>query len=1327
MRTTFDTFGQRALVALTLLFAHGVFVAPVHATDLTKGLMYAVPTPGGKAPVIDGNLNDWDLSAAEPTWISAQTAGKMNASAAIEYDDDAIYVSAHVKIPGDKFSNVNDPVDPYWIGDEVELRLSSDPSLKFPIQQTSDPAVKASDRICHLTFWQNTANGKDYLNITYGADFDKGRVVNPAGSSLAVKSLNGEYILEARIPWSALNVPGGKNPYGPGKRMTAIWGLHWKQGAWFVSGNLNFTNDPGDFAFHQAETWGQIEFSPTGKLPKRHVTMAEALAAKTSAALGVPISVDVPSDGKLSVSILGPNGEVLRELTGGQPVKMGKFTAVWDGFDQWGFPLAPGKYKWGAYFSHGLQARYHGFVGSSGNPPYATLDNKGGWGGDHDVPCGVATDATGVYLAWTGGEAQSHVLKLDPAGQVVWRKSPLISVGHTAVATNGKYLYIVSGESSPKLARLDCATGALAAFGGDTSKAGDVPLPIGAPTHVDETSSPVRDPDGNQPESLGVAVTEREIYVPLFSQNKILVLDAATAERIRELPCAGPRGLALDRSGNLYAVSYVAGKAPTILMYANAAGSGKAVVATGLDAPVGLCIDGTGTLFVSDNGASQQLKAFVGGKLVRTYGIKGGRPLEGGYDGKGFLKPFGVAVDSAGNLFVAEASIPKIFSRIDAKTGVVAHRWFGWPGYGLSNIPDSDDPYTNYFPYEPRGFGRATAALGKSGMPDAYWDIVEDKAYPECKFGNLPFIERLNNGRKYEIADTWPHFVHLVEDDKMLPVGYIKVLNANEKIRGVTYNATSQGYIEVWSDQNGDHLVQPDELTRVTEIDGKPLPNVFGPFRWSCLWMDKAGNAYLQTWGNSIIKIPSDGLAKSGAINWNAAKANYVVPAVFPAGSSGNGAMGVRADSKGNIYVATTSTQPALTPQLQAKLEQAYPTVPRTHWGVFPDAEIAKEQHQGLSHTAESNAVKFAKYAPDGHMLWIAGRKAVAAPNPGEMYNTWTMAGMVGDDYVSSSSEWGNMYVYTSDGFFVDTLMNDSAALPPPGPYTFGSETFGGRIQGFPKLGKVFAYNQGGIYIVDGFDKTLHVEGEKRVYGEVVLDKVYNPVSAAQEVQSIVIARLTGPSNLNASWNEVPTATLGKPEAHIATAQVAYDDAKLYARLHVADATPLQNGADDLALAFKGGDAAGIDLGPVSTNAQPAAGDIRLLATMIGGKAHLIAMKPVSAIKSARDYVSPVGDRHFDFVGDVPGGEVSLMPDADGKGYAVSFSVPRSFLDFAVTPGSNLRGDIEVLASGSGMRGLQAVQRNWLFSSGRSETTMTDDIPTESWLYPSYWGTINVR
>ena len=61
---------------------------------------------------------------------------------------------------------------------------------------------------------------------------------------------------------------------------------------------------------------------------------------------------------------------------------------------------------------------------------------------------------------------------------------------------------------------------------------------------------------------------------------------------------------------------------------------------------------------------------------------------------------------------------------------------------------------------------------------------------------------------------------------------------------------------------------------------------------------------------------------------------------------------------------------------------------------------------------------------------------------------------------------------------------------------------------------------------------------------------------------------------------------------------------------------------------------------------------------------------------------------------DLYAGQVSLTPDADGKGYTASFASPRSFLELPITSGQTLLGDVEVCLSGQGQSGLQTTSRN---------------------------------
>jgi hypothetical protein len=1322
---------------------------PARSFDLANGLMYAVPVPNGQTPALDGTDAGWDLSAAEPLWMSTQLADQMHALVALNYDDQNLYIYTKASLPGRRMNNPNGPTDGYYHGDSVELRLCSDPSLGYPLNN-SDPVMHVSKQVCHMQFWKDTNDGKDYISIQYGGMHGggQGHVFNPPGAKLVFTESKNQFVMQAVLPWSALNVPGGKNPFKPGSRMTAIFGLHWMTPTYFYSVNAIYSSDPGDFAFLRWQNWGQVEFSPTGSLKPHHGTMEEALAAASAPPVGVPITINVPDAGKLSVNVLGENGEVIRDVAGGLDVKPGKTTVYWDGHDQWGFPLKPGKYRWGAYLSHGLKARYVAFVGSSGNPPYPTDDGKGGWGGDEGLPSAVAADESGIYFGWNCSEAQRQIVKIDYAGNTLWRKTPAIPFpgGYSlnALASNGKYLYGTYVDEHPVLTRLDPATGLFVLFGGELGQGGAVPIAPGsaiAPPPGSTTSndwmSPVRNKIGGldryiEPECVGLAATATEVFASVYSQNIIQVLDAETGQPTRTLACPAPRGLALDAHGNLYAACYGVNQPPQIVRFDGAQGTAKPVVTSGLVSPLGVTIDPSGRISVTDEGASQQVKTFSSdGKLVRTLGKPGGRPLEGTYDPTSYRIPTGITADKQGGLVVAELSCPKIFDRIDNATGKTLAHWFGWPSYYLPNVPDCDDPFTCYIAYEPRGFARATAAPGKTGLPDAYWDIVDNTEFPESRMGGLPFIERLGNGRKYEISDVYPHFVYAIDGDNMFPVGYIRVLNANRPFRGVDYNPGKPENVEVWIDRNGDHVAQPDEVTDISEIDGKPLPMMPSVHRDSCIWIDKKGDAYIQTYDHRIVEIPSDGFAPNGSIKWNPAQARYVVPVTLACGDTNGAVRGLRTDSKGNIYVVMSVTQPALTPAIETKIEQNYPGLPRSDWGAFATADMAKQMMAGLGHTAESNAAKFAKFGPDGKLLWMAGRKATAGAKPGEIYHFYTIGGLVGDDYVAGASQWGTMCFYTSDGFYVDTIMNDPAALPPAGPYTFSGETMGGRVQAFPKLGKVYAYNEGGIYVVDGFDENLKVAGEQRLHGMVDLDKVYEVAGTQTSVApNLQVAPILGNVSDDPTWNSVPVSTLLTPGgATLATAQVGYDADNLYAKFHVADDTPLQNGGDDPKVVFKNGDVIGLDLGPAGDRSKPILGDLRILAARMKGQDRLMAMKPLSAQpKNPQSYSTPAtGTKPFDFVGDIPGGKVVLTIDPDHKGYTALLTVPRSFLEFPIAAGTPLKGDVEVLLSGYKSQGLQAVSRNWLFSGGHSQTTMTDDIPTEAWLYPQFWGDVTVK
>ena len=873
-----------------------------------------------------------------------------------------------------------------------------------------------------------------------------------------------------------------------------------------------------------------------------------------------------------------------------------------------------------------------------------------------------------------------------------------------AMATNGKYLYLAHGETKTALAKLDAATGRLLAFEAATLAPISDSEPIkdtGTLPDVEKLADAVS-PVGTV-ETVGLAATATEVYASAYTHNSIRVFNAETGALLRELPCPGPRGLALDAQGNLYAVSFVPGKTAQVVKFAAGNGTPQVVVSTRLIAPWDVAVDAKQRLHVTDGGSSQQIKVFdAAGKFLRAIGKQGGRPWAGKYDARALLNPTGIAADRQGGILLAETSIPKVMSRFSASNGKLLQRWFGYTAYSATNIPDPDDPWTNYYSVSYVGFARARIPqAGGLGYPDAYWQMPK-AGYPHMgtvlDTMAVPDVIIAKNGKKYLVSDANPHGICLVEGDKMIPVGYARTTRWQDEKPG----------IEVWSDVNGDRQPQPGELTMLSTIDGKEI--VRAAEQTGSMWMAPNGDLYLLTGANKIIKIPAVGFDKRGVIHWDVAKASYAVPEVLtdPGQWFGSGwrsgVLGVRTDTNGNIYTCFNA--------------------PRK---TYATPELTAQMQEGIGWTSGCTAVKFAKYTPDGKLIWMAGRKATGPAKDGEMYHFWVIGGLLNDRYITGCSEWGQMYFYTEDGFYVDAIMNNPGFVTEPGPYTFGGETFAGRVQYFPKQDQVWAYSCNFAYQVEGF-KHGTVEGERRMRGTVHLDKVYDVATTVEKVEPLQLVSLTNPLADAKTWDAAPMNTLHRAGKPLATAQLGYDADNLYARVHVVDDSPLQNSADDLRMAFKWGDCVGLDLGLAGKRDTPQAGDVRLLASMIGGQPRLIAMKPFTKLaKNPNTYASPVGGAPFEFVGEVPGGKVTLTPDADGQGYTAIIAVPRAFLEFTIQPGTPLAGDVEVLLSGQAARGLQTVSRNFLFTPPTPQTSMIDDIPTEARLYPQYWGTAEVK
>jgi len=133
---------MRWLIAIVAIFAVSASSQPFRHDRI-----FVVPAP--KRVVIDGDLRDWDLSAAITCVFDEALQPRFTVTVAAMYDSQALYISAHF-VDDTPMLNRHDPaIEPNkgWDGDALQVRLCSDPKAPYPLPDME------SDRVCHLTMW----------------------------------------------------------------------------------------------------------------------------------------------------------------------------------------------------------------------------------------------------------------------------------------------------------------------------------------------------------------------------------------------------------------------------------------------------------------------------------------------------------------------------------------------------------------------------------------------------------------------------------------------------------------------------------------------------------------------------------------------------------------------------------------------------------------------------------------------------------------------------------------------------------------------------------------------------------------------------------------------------------------------------------------------------------------------------------------------------------------------------------------------------------------------------------------------------------------------
>ena len=297
-------------------------------------------------------------------------------------------------------------------------------------------------------------------------------------------------------------------------------------------------------------------------------------------------------------------------------------------------------------------------------------------------------------------------------------------------------------------------------------------------------------------------------------------------------PIPRPRALGVDpRDGSLWAVSGPADEAKVLHYGADGRKMPEEISPAGWR-PEGIAVDPEGRIWVADDGPDQQVKTFgPDGKPAGTLGVKGG--IYSGVPGEtGPLKlagPLGVAVDGAGNVYVAAG----------AGTGTELRK-FGPGGsplfakYGLEFIDAADaDPATDGADVFTKIHHYRMDYAKPAGEEWTYAGLTLDRfAYPEdirlhphaVKTGGV--MVRRRDGRRFMFlapVHGAPFGIYRFDGEIAIPCG---VLAPDWRRPSSWPSGLPKGYTRwIWIDRDGNgRMDDPNEY----EPDSPPVGHTYG-------------------------------------------------------------------------------------------------------------------------------------------------------------------------------------------------------------------------------------------------------------------------------------------------------------------------------------------------------------------------------------------------------------------------------------------------------------------------------------------------------------------
>ncbi len=1093
-------------------------------------------------------------------------------------------------------------------------------------------------------------------------------------------------------------------------------------------------------------------------------------AAPSSLHPPIPVNFTLKAAGFVSLVIDDAQGNRVRNLVSDTHFNAGPNTVWWDGSDDLGrnpeaaahgvglIPIhyvAPGHYTVRGITHQQIDLHYELTVYNPGNPPWETVDTRGGWLTNHTPPSAAlflpADHAPGgkplIYLgSWVSeGGAGLAWVNLDGQKQGgrgwiggAWTAAPFLARDASAPAFKDSDIYAYVGS----IWQADLPKNP------DPKQVVAVVRITGLTQHGDKAVFSYQFKPGenlslqdngrpNWPEQMGgLAILNHLAVISLTRGGQLLFGDTVSGKTLGLLPVPSPRGVAFDSQGRLLVVSgtkllrYNLPKAPGEVDPARIP-SPETVIAAGLEDPGGITVDTDGTVYISDQGSSNQVKVFTpAGKPIRTVGHAG--PSKAGpYDPDHMNYPHGLAVDSSGNLWVSEEDFQPKRVSLWSPSGKLLKAFYGPSEYGGGGALDPRDKTRFY--YHAMEF-KLDWQSGQSSISSVLFrPSKEDLPLPPYAGPESPLYSHghryfTNSFLGYPTNGVTVLVLYLDSGGTIRPVSAFGRANSWKllasapfqakwpKVRSYSSLAPDDSVLFTWSDLNGNGRVDPDEVAFTKAATGTLTmlsdPAKPDPVKTASTLPPLAiYDSYLD--GNAVRFAPSR-ITADGVPVYDLSKFEVLVKGAQPARSDGGGQI--------LFNPANTVLTTAPTP--------------------FPPESVGGIDAQGHRWSYPS--------------LWPGLHPAHSAPvadHPGELIGTtrllgeWVhLSGSTAPPLWAINGNFGNIYLFTADGFFVTELLRDvRTGKPwnmPSAPRNMLLNDISPHDENFfPSLtqtsdGNVYL-NDGGrtsLIRVDGLGSVVPIASTALEITSRQLDQARQYLGAQEaERQSqtgrktLEVALHTGPApsleNLFsalslAQWapvdrriNQVGWA--GLPDDVEAAVTVA--GGRLFAAWRTSNPTLIVNSGAIANAPFKSGGALDLMIGADSTanprRTTPVPGDSRLLVFLVNGVPHATLYRAVvPGTTNTVPFASPGRSITFDKVEDV----TSQLQFHQSKGeYAIS--VPLTMLGLNPVADQRIKADIGILR-GSPVQTLQRVY--W----SNKASGITSDVPSEAELTPNLWG-----